>query len=209
MLSIVPKQFLCLDGIPILIRSIEVFRKYDKNINVIVVLPEEQKNYWKDLCKKHKFIDNHILVSGGETRFQSVKNGLAYVKEEDSLIAVHDGVRPLISAGIIDKVFQCTKENGNAIPCIKLNDSLRITEKDSSKPIDRNRIFAIQTPQCFTGKILKQAYEQNFEEQFTDDATVVEKLGYRIFLTEGSSENIKITTQTDLLFAEAILKSKK
>ncbi|HNW99136.1 MAG TPA: 2-C-methyl-D-erythritol 4-phosphate cytidylyltransferase [Bacteroidales bacterium] len=205
MKSEIPKQFICISGKPILMRTLEAFKNYDILINIILVLPEEQKSYWKNLCELYNFNIKHTLVSGGGNRFHSVKNGLAQIKEEECLIAVHDGVRPFVSKEIIEKAFKCAEKNGNAVPCTRINDSLRYVEEHSSKPINREKVFAIQTPQCFSGKILKQAYEQDFDVQFTDDATVVEKLGHKIFLTEGSSDNIKITTQKDLILAEVIL----
>lgn len=208
MASNIPKQFLCLNGLPILMRSIKAFRNYDKKINVIVVLPSAQKKYWMDLCKKYTFNELHSVISGGETRFHSVKNGLAQIEEDHCLIAVHDGARPLVSTEIISEAFNCAEKNGTAVPCIKLNDSLRIVENNTSKPIDRNKIFAVQTPQCFNGVLLKKAYEQAFDERFTDDATVVENIGGKIFLTEGSNENIKITSRKDLVITEALLQNK-
>lgn len=205
MKSDIPKQFLCLRGIPILMRCIDAFRDYDKNINVILVLPPDQKSNWLELCKKHNFKESFLIASGGETRFQSVKNGLMQIKEDNCLIAVHDGVRPLVSEDTIERAFDYAEKNGTAIPCININDSLRIVENDFSKPIDRNKIVAIQTPQCFKGSLLKKAYKQDFNEKFTDDATVVENIGEKIFLTKGNSENIKITTQKDMSAAEALM----
>jgi len=206
MLSDIPKQFLCLDGIPILMRTINSFRNYDKNIEIIIVLPFNQQNQWNELCEKYDFNKTHSIVSGGSTRFYSVKNGLAQITDDNCLIAVHDAVRPLVSLDIIDKAFNCAEKNGTAIPSIKINDSLRIIENDTSKPIDRNKIIAVQTPQCFNGKLLKKAYEQDFDECFTDDANVVESNGNKIFFVEGNLENIKITTPLDILVAEGILK---
>ena len=186
-------------------RTINAFRNYDKNIGIIIVLPSDQQNQWNELCEKYNFNETHSIVSGGNTRFYSVKNGLAQINDDNCLIAVHDAVRPLVSIDIIDKAFSCAEKNGTAIPCIKINDSLRIIENDSSKPIDRNKILAVQTPQCFKGKLLKKAYEQDFDERFTDDATVVECIGNKIFFVEGNLENIKITTPFDLLLAEKML----
>jgi len=209
MLNDIPKQFLCIDGIPILMRTINVFRNYNKNIRIIIVLPSDQQNQWNELCKKYNFNETHSIVSGGNTRFYSVKNGLNQINDDNCLIAVHDAVRPLVSIDVIGKAFSCAEKNGTAIPFIKINDSLRIIENDLSKPIDRNKIIAVQTPQCFNGKLLKKAYEQDFDESFTDDATVVECKGNKIFLVEGNLENIKITTPFDLLLAEKMLTSIK
>lgn len=141
MVSDIPKQFLCLNGIPILMRCIEVFRNYDKKINVIIVLPSDQKNQWTELCKKHNFNETHSVISGGNTRFHSVKNGLAQIKDDSCLIAVHDGVRPLVSKEVIEKVFICAKKNGTAVPCIKGNDSLELPKRIHQNQLTGIRFF--------------------------------------------------------------------
>jgi 2-C-methyl-D-erythritol 4-phosphate cytidylyltransferase len=201
-----PKQFICIGGIPILMRTIRAFYDYLKEIEIVLVLPILQIEQWKQLCGKYKFTVPHKITSGGDTRFQSVKNGLALIADNDCVIAVHDGVRPFASNKIIEESFKCAEKNGTAIPCIPINDSIRILKNGDTRPFDRTLVYAVQTPQCFNGKLIKKAYEQDYQESFTDDATVVENTGARIHIVEGSRENIKITTPLDLTIAEAFLK---
>ena len=208
MMSDIPKQFLCLDGIPILIRSISAFKEYDHTINIVLVLPDEHICKWEKLCITNEFNTPYSIASAGYTRFHSVKNGLKKIEDDYSLIAIHDSVRPLVSKRVIEKIFDCAEINGSAIPYIKINDSLRIKTETSTIPFDRGLVLSIQTPQCFRSELLKKAYEQNYIESFTDDATVVEKLGEEIHLVEGDQENIKITTPKDILIAEALLRRK-
>jgi 2-C-methyl-D-erythritol 4-phosphate cytidylyltransferase len=209
MRSETPKQFLYIDRLPILMRSIKAFYEYEKTINIILVLPEGKIGQWQNLCKTHKFIVPHTITAGGITRFQSVKNGLALIMENESLVAVHDGVRPLVSREVIQRVFSEAAKHGTAVPFVKLKDSLRMLTGNTSTSLKRDQICAIQTPQCFTYSILKKAYKQKYNEQFTDDATVVENLNEKIHLVEGNAENIKITTRSDLAVAEALLNFKK
>ena len=208
MLSNIPKQFLCIDGIPILIRSISAFIEYDHSINIVIVLPDEHIGKWEELCRNYHFNFPHSIAPAGETRFHSVKNGLKIIEANDDLIAIHDSVRPLVSLKVIERVFYCAEINGSAIPYINIYDSLRIIKNNSTLPFDRDLVLSIQTPQCFRSKLLKKAYEQDYSKSFTDDATVVEKLGEEIHLVEGDLENIKITTPKDILIAEALLKRK-
>jgi 2-C-methyl-D-erythritol 4-phosphate cytidylyltransferase len=204
--SVVAKQFICIGDVPILMRTINTFHDYLKEIEIVLALPAMHIEQWNKLCEKHKFSIPHKTVIGGETRFHSVKNGLSSIPDEDCLIAIHDGVRPFVSKKIIDDVFMCAEKNGTAIPCVHVNDSIRIMENGNTKPFDREFIYAVQTPQCFHGNMIKKAYEQDYQESFTDDATVVENTGIRIHLVEGSRENIKITTPLDLTIAVALLK---
>ncbi len=207
-MSDIPKQFLCLDGTPILIRSINAFKEYNSAINIVLVLPDEQIGKWEKLCRTYQFNIPHTIASAGATRFNSVKNGLKKIEDGNSLIAIHDSVRPLVSKKLIVRVFDCAEINGSAIPYIKINDSLRIKTEKAAIPLNRDIVLSIQTPQCFKSELLKKAYQQNYLESFTDDATVVEKLGQEIHLVEGDPENIKITTPKDILIAEALLKRK-
>lgn len=202
----IPKQFFCIRGIPILMHTIKAFYQYDKKINIVLMLPRKLIKNWAKLCKQYKFNIVHTIAEGGETRFHSVKNGLSQIKEQDCLIAVHDGVRPLVSIEVIKRSFDCAEEKGAAVPCIAVNDSLRMLTEKYSRTIDRNSVRAIQTPQCFHADILKKAYEQEYEDFFTDDATVIENLGGKIYLIEGNIENIKITTPLDLQIAEALMR---
>lgn len=205
--SEIPKQFLLLQNKPVLMHTIEAFYNYNSNIEIILVLPDNQKDYWAKLCSEYSFNTKHKIVNGGNTRFQSVKNGLESISEtESALIAIHDGVRPLVNNNTIDNCFRIAQLNGNAIPFIPLNDSIRKVEGLISIHVNRDDYKAIQTPQVFHLQLIKKAYSQNYQEHFTDDASVLENIGESINLVNGNRENIKITTPIDLLFAEAILK---
>ncbi len=205
--SEIPKQFVELEGKPILMHSINAFYKFQKNMEIIVVLPEQQIDFWLSLCKNNSFNIEHRIVNGGKTRFESVKNGLDTVQLSQNLIAVHDGVRPLVSQKTIDRCFQKTQASGNAIPAILPVDSIRQVSAKSSSPIDRSKLRLIQTPQVFKIDILKKAYNQKYKESFTDDASVVEAMGYGIELVQGNRKNIKITNNIDLLIAKALVKT--
>ena len=198
------KQFIELDGKPILMHSIAAFYKYQKNIEIIVVLPEQQIDFWHSLCKKHNFKIKHRLENGGKTRFESVKKGLDTVKFSQNLIAIHDGVRPLVSQNTIKRCFQEAEISGNAIPTILPVDSVRQISKGTNIPTDRSKLRLIQTPQIFKIDILKKAYKQKYKESFTDDASVIEAMGEKINLVEGNRENIKITNKIDMVIAEAL-----
>lgn len=204
----IPKQFLELHGKPILMHTIEAFNRFDTTIQIILVLPETQIDYWKTLCKKHDFAVLHNIVIGGQTRFNSVKNGLKLV-QSPSLVAVHDGVRPLVSHSTIARCFEAAEKYDAAIPVIDLFDSIRQVNEDESLSVDRTKYKLVQTPQVFDAELLKKAYEQEFSALFTDDASVVEALGTKIHLVEGNRENIKITTEIDLKMAETFLNLRK
>ncbi len=203
-----PKQFLLLDGKPILMHTIARFHEADAQMQLIVVLPQKEMEEWKTLCAKHNFNIPHQLAAGGETRFHSVKNGLEFVKEE-SIVAIHDGVRPFASVALIKKCFVEAEQKGNAVPCIRINESIRKVEEEGSKIADRNSFVIIQTPQYFNSEILKKAYQSEFKNIFTDDASVTESSGEKINLIEGERENIKITFPVDLMLAETILKNRQ
>ena len=200
----IPKQFRIIGKYPVLMHTIRIFYRYDPKIEIILVLPVSHQEYWKDLCKHYHFDISHRIADGGETRFHSVKNALQLVTET-GLVAVHDGVRPFVSENVITTTFLAASKNEAAIPVIKINDSLRkISPDGSSQAVPRSQYCIVQTPQVFGSKLLKQAYEQPFSENFTDDASVVEAMGNRINTVEGNTENIKITTPQDLLFAELL-----
>ena len=201
--SVVPKQFLLLAGKPVLMHTIEKFYCYNNDIQIIAVLPNEQIDFWKTLCKKHKFTIPHKFTAGGASRFHSVKNGLNLVKTP-SLVAVHDGVRPLVSVETIIRSFDAAEKFDAAIPVVSPVDSLRQVSDNKNIAIDRSDYRIVQTPQVFNAKLLKNAYLQDFDKKFTDDATVVEATGKAIYLTEGNPENIKITTEMDLRFCDFI-----
>ena len=205
--STIPKQFLELQGLPILMHTLNAFYRYSRNITVILVLPEDDFSTWKKLCDTHNFDQPYILQKGGETRFQSVKNGLALI-ESDGLVAVHDGVRPLVSEDIIAASFRLASVHQSAVAAVRLKESIRMTDQDNTKAVDRSKFRLIQTPQTFQVSILKKAYEIKEDSSLTDDASVVEKAGHIISLFEGSYENIKITTPEDLVIAEALLRTR-
>ncbi len=200
-----PKQFLVISGKPVLMHTIEKFYTFSKEIGVVVVLPGPYIKFWQSLCKKYNFKPPHKVVKGGKTRFDSVKNGLKLISE-DYVVAVHDGVRPLVSNNTLERAFSGAEKNGNAIPVIPVNDSLRKIKQDNkSKPVKREKYFLVQTPQCFKSEILLKAYNQKYRKHFTDDASVVEAIGEEIHLVKGNVENIKLTRPFDLKVAEAIL----
>ncbi|NDP20691.1 MAG: 2-C-methyl-D-erythritol 4-phosphate cytidylyltransferase [Paludibacter sp.] len=202
----IPKQFLELHGKPILMHTLEVFHRFDATMQVILVLPATQIDFWRELCKKHAFTLSHQIISGGQTRFHSVKNGLEAVKNS-GLIAIHDGVRPLVSNETIGRCFLEAQKYGAVIPVIDLVDSIREITASGSASVDRNAYKLVQTPQVFDSELLIKAYKQDFSSLFTDDASVVEAFGTEIHLVEGNRENIKITTEIDLKMAEMMVHS--
>lgn len=203
----IPKQFLPVAGQPILMRTIRKFHDYDPQMGIIVVLPDHQIPYWNNLCAEYHFDVPYQLALGGETRFHSVKNGLAYVEfASDAYVAVHDGVRPFVSVSVINEAFNEAERSGAAVPTIPVVDSIRKIEKDSTNKAENRAAYRlVQTPQVFRADILRKSYEQPYCEAFTDDASVVEHSGHTVSLTEGNRENIKITTMSDLKWAEAFL----
>ncbi len=201
--SSIPKQFLSINNEIILMKSIRSFHEFDSTLKIIVAIPENHLPYWHDLCNKHDFTIKHIVVKGGQTRYRSVKNALEKVAN-DGVVAIHDGVRPLVSQTTIEQVFEIAEINGNAVPYIDLVDSIRFIDSDVNKPVDRNKYKLIQTPQAFDCNLIKKAYEQSWDEFLTDDASLVEKLGIKINLVPGNRENIKITSQIDIKIAEAL-----
>jgi len=202
----VPKQFLELAGKPVLMHTIERFWSFDESIKIITVLPGNQLNYWRDLQIKYSFDIPHTVETGGNFRFFSVRNGLKHV-DIPGLVAIHDGVRPLVSIGTIKRCFEAAEKYGSAIPVISPADSLRIVTGKGSISVDRHNIRQTQTPQVFNAGLIKKAYLEKYDPAFTYDATVLEKTGKKIHLVEGNRENIKITNPEDLLISEALLKS--
>ncbi len=199
----IPKQFLELVGKPVLMHTIERFNTFDKSVRIITVLPESQLEFWEELQKKYSFSIPHTVVTGGSSRFMSVKNGLKGVAE-NSLIAIHDGVRPLVAIDTIKRCFADAEKFGNAVPVISPSDSLRMITEQGNMPVNRHYLRIIQTPQVFDAKLIKKAYLQDYSPDFTDDATILEKTGESIHLVEGNRENIKITNPGDLIIAEAL-----
>ncbi|MEX1191096.1 MAG: 2-C-methyl-D-erythritol 4-phosphate cytidylyltransferase [Brumimicrobium sp.] len=198
--SKIPKQFLLLGGIPILMRSIQAFHTFDQSIEILVTLPKDWWSYWNELCEKHEFKIPVTLIEGGKERFHSVQKAVEVAKGE--VIAVHDGVRPLVSIETIDRAFQRAEQKGSGVPVVRLKDSLRKGSFDENTAVRRDDYLLIQTPQCFKSEWIKKAYSQHeFSSEITDDATLIEKSGKPIFLTEGNEENIKITSPMDLRIA--------
>jgi len=254
MKSALPKQFLLLAGRPVLMHTIERFSSFDPLISLILVLPAENHDLWRQLCDEHSFAVSHMVVAGGEERFHSVRAGLECVKGDfardglrseadlaeagrsgaglaeagrsdagqaeagrsdadqaeaghakaDVLIAIHDGVRPLVSHDTIWRCFSDAEEFGNAVPFIEPADSVRLLDGDDSRPVSRSEVRLIQTPQVFRGSVIIKAYDRDFDPSFTDDATVAEADGVKIHLTHGNRENLKITTPEDLAVAAAL-----
>ena len=202
----VPKQFIEVVNRPILMHTIERFYQYNPALRLIVVLPQQQLHTWRDLCRKHDFKRFHMAVAGGATRFGSVKNGLDAVQGE-GMVAVHDGVRPFVGATTIKAAFEAAAEHGSAVVAVSLKDSIRELTPEGNQAVPRANYKLVQTPQCFRVGILRRAYEQPEQEHFTDDASVVEQLGEKIVLVEGSYRNIKITTPEDLILAEAFARA--
>jgi len=255
MKAAIPKQFLLLEGRPVLMHTVERFSTFDPLISIIVVLPAEHHALWRQLCAEHSFGVSHTVVAGGEERFHSVKAGLGQVAAEmkwsarkqavpgdgstagreavpgegsaagpdavrgdgptgagvneirsadETLIAIHDGVRPLVSNDTIWRCFADAEEFGNAVPFIEPADSVRVLDGDDSRPVHRNTVRLIQTPQVFRGSVIINAYDREFDASFTDDATVAEADGIKIHLTHGNRENLKITTPEDLAVAATL-----
>ena len=202
----IPKQFIEINSKPVIIYSFEAFYHYDRSIRFILALHPDYSSMWKKIIKKYPDYSNLEVVAGGKTRFHSVRNAVQIIREE-ALIAVHDAVRPLVSINTISRCFEIAGINGCAVPCMEISESLRELEADGSRPVDRNKIRTIQTPQVFRSDILIQAYSQRYSVKYTDDSTVVENAGYKITLTEGNRHNIKITTKEDLIFFTALLQS--
>ncbi len=202
-----PKQFIPIHGKPVLMRSIETFYNYDNNIDIVLVLPEAEIETWQILCNRHSFTIIHQIIAGGETRFDSVSQGLKLIGN-NGLVAVHDGVRPFASTETIENCFQTAAKLGNAIPAIELVDSIRKIENNQNIAVNRTDYRLVQTPQVFDIKMLKKAYEKASSESpanFTDDASVFSFAGHTIQLVNGNRENIKITTHFDLIIAEALI----
>ena len=206
--SELPKQFMLLEDRPVLMRAISCFINYDPAISIVVVLPESQIRYWSELCLKYAFDHPHQVVAGGETRFQSVRNGL-YALGDTDLVAVHDGVRPLVSQSTIANCFNQAAETGAAIPVLPIDETLRMGRLEQSLTVDRTNYYSVQTPQVFRTLILKEAYTQEWNPAFTDDASVVENKGFAVMMVPGNLENLKITHPGNLLVAGAYLKKKK
>jgi len=207
--SDIPKQFLPIGGKPVLMRTLERFREYSDDLQIILVLPEAQQEYWQELCKKYDFKVEYLLANGGQTRFHSVQNGLALVPDNaEGVVGIHDGVRPFPSIGVIRNCYETARIAKAVIPVIPVVETVRHLNNDDSMTVPRNEYRLVQTPQTFDIQLLKAANHQPYNDGFTDDASVVESYGHKITLVEGNRENIKITTPYDITVAEAIINIK-
>lgn len=204
--SDIPKQFLEINNLPVLMHTLKTFHDFDSEIKIVLVLPNNQFDYWRELCTKHNFTIKHHITTGGTTRFESVKNGLELV-DTPALIGIHDGVRPFVSPDTLKRCYHHANVLGNAIPVLDAFESVRVVDEDKSKALDRSCIKLVQTPQVFKSEILLEAYEQKYHPLFTDDASVVENNGTTIHLVAGNRENIKITTPLDMVLGEAFIKA--
>ncbi len=203
----VPKQYLPVGGVPILMRTLQAFHEADEDMDIILVLPKDQQEYWEQLCAEYRFTVPHRLTVGGETRFHSVQNGLALVPDDaEGVVGVHDGVRPFVSKEVIRRCYDAALEQGAVVPVVPVVETVRqLLPEGDSLTVDRNLYRLVQTPQVFRIALLKEAYRQPYRPEFTDDASVVEELGHRIALMDGNRENIKITTPSDIQYAEFLI----
>ena len=202
-----PKQFLPVGGRPVLMRTIDAFRAYDSRLDIILVLPRAQQDYWRQLCSDYHFTAPHRLADGGQTRFESSKNGIALIPDDaQGVCAIHDGVRPFVSTEVIARCFDAAREHGAAIPVMPVTDTLRYCGQDGpERNVLRSDYRVVQTPQTFDIQLLKRAFRQPYSESFTDDASVVEAAGGRVVMVDGNRENIKLTTPFDLKLAESLI----
>lgn len=198
-----PKQFLPVRGKPILMRTLEQFYHYNPKMQLLLTLPEDWMSYWEKLCMEYDFHVPHRVVSGGEERYHSIQNALAHCHGD--FIAVHDGVRPLVSGDTLDRCFTALRTCDAVVPVVQVGESLRKMEGDASVSVPRADYRIVQTPQCFRGRVLRSAYERPYHAAITDDASLVEETGVQVHMVEGNIENIKITSQADLKFAELYL----
>ena len=199
----IPKQFLPVCGKPVLMRTLEAFHTFDAAIHIVLVLPVSQQAYWKELCREYQFELSHEIADGGETRFHSVLNGLALV-EGDGLVGVHDGVRPFVSQEVIARCYEEAARCKAVIPVIDVVETVRHLTEEGSETVPRDRYKLVQTPQVFDVALLRRAYQQEYTDLFTDDASVVEALGEKVCLVMGNRENVKLTTPFDLKLAEML-----
>ena len=200
-----PKQFIPVEGRPVLMHTLDAFHSCDSSIEIILVLPRDHQPYWQELCREYQFAVPHRIADGGATRFHSVQNGLALVDVPEALVAVHDGVRPFVAHEVINRCYQDAEQYGAVVPVIPVVETVRHLLPEGSKTVSRDDYRLVQTPQTFRASLLRRAYEQPYRETFTDDASVVEALDNVVHLVEGNRENIKLTTPFDLVVARALL----
>ncbi len=201
-----PKQFLPVKGKPVLMRTMERFREYSADIQIILVLPKTQQDYWQELCKEYNLTIDHTVADGGETRFHSVQNGLSCIPDDEKgVVGVHDGVRPFVSVDVISRCYTTARTAKAVIPVTAVIETLRHKEADGhGRNVLRSEYCLVQTPQTFDIQMLKAAYRQSYSDAFTDDASVVENAGVAVTMVEGNRENIKITTPFDLRMAQML-----
>ena len=208
------KQFLPIGGKPVLMRTIERFREYSPSLQIILVLPKNQQDYWRQLCQEYAFplpLDgagggSYFLTDGGETRFHSVQNGLALIPNDaEGVVGIHDGVRPFPSIDVIRNCYETARTAKAVIPVIPVVETIRHLKGEKSITVPRGDYRLVQTPQTFDIQLLKAANRQPYNDSFTDDASVIENYGYNITMVEGNRENIKITTPFDLKIAESLI----
>lgn len=208
--SDVPKQFLPVGGVPVLMRTISRFAEAVPGLGIILVLPESQHGYWDSLCREHSFTVSHTVVNGGDTRFASSRNGLmAIPADAQGLVGIHDGVRPFVSEEVICRCYDAARSHGAAIPVMPVTDTLRLVSPDGGgHNVLRSDYRVVQTPQVFDISLARRAFDRPYSESFTDDASVVEAAGHRVTMVEGNRENIKLTTPFDLKIAESLLNAR-
>jgi len=200
-----PKQFIPINGEPLLMHTLRRLHGFDAGMNILLVLNADYVSYWKECVSKHTFSIAHTIIEGGEERFHSVKCALQTIDDFSAVVAIHDGVRPFVGKETFQRCFEGAEKSGSAVPVIPVNDSMREISESGNRAADRSMFRIVQTPQCFQMKILHEAFQQEYTSVFTDDASVVEAAGYSIQLVEGNRENIKVTTQEDLRWAEWML----
>ena len=200
-----PKQFIPVEDRPVLMRTLDAFHTCDSSIEIILVLPRDHQPYWQKLCREYQFVVPHRIADGGATRFHSVQNGLALADAPEALVAVHDGVRPFVSHEVIRRCYQDAEQYGAVVPVTPVVETVRHLLPEGSETVSRDAYRLVQTPQTFRASLLRRAYEQPYCEAFTDDASVVEALGYAVRLVGGNRENIKLTTPFDLTVARAVV----
>jgi len=202
----IPKQFLPIGGKPVLMRTLERFREYSADLQIILVLPKAQQDYWQELCQEYDFKVEYQMTDGGETRFHSVQHGLALIPDDaEGVVGVHDGVRPFPSIDVIRNCYETARKKKAVIPVIPIVETVRHLQDETSVTVPRGDYRLVQTPQTFDIQLLKAANRQPYNDGFTDDASVVEAFGFDITLVEGNRENIKITTPYDLKIAEVLI----
>ena len=202
--SEVPKQFLSLIETPVLMHTINTFHNWGAITEIILTVPKEWASYWEDLTKKYDFKIPHRIVDGGKERYHSIKNALDMCSGD--YVMIHDGVRPLVDKGTLNRCHIALKKNKAVVPFIELKDSIREMNRDNSISRDRKNYVSVQTPQCFNLKFIQKAYQGEYQDIFTDDASVAENSGMEIFLVKGNEENLKITTPIDFKIAESLIK---